>query len=196
MESVKDLRNDELAGKRKAARERKRRSRANQKAARDQRDRERIAYYCRVLRVVGIGELEPDVFAGTDEEWLLCARRFAHAAGLPDVREGESLNEFELRAYASVCAFDGRTGLWVARLLSLDTGRFDERFEVINDKHVNDQRIFLAEHDVPIDLSTLQPLPAPRGIYTTNPTKEVDRDRVLISDVQEVATHVAGEHDE
>jgi hypothetical protein len=163
------LRREALEAKRKAARERQRKSRAKKKSQTTEAEIERIARECHLYRLVGAGELEPDVFARTTDEWLLCARRFAMAAGLPDVHDGESLNDFERRVYGAVCKVDAQ-GEWVMPLFSLKTRAFHERFESVNDEHINSARLFLPEHDAPIDVEKLEPLVTPRSVETARRT--------------------------
>jgi len=153
-----DLSDESLAAKRAAARERKRKSRQKQKLKVTQEQEKRFLAYSRYNPTVGAGELEPDVFARTDAEWIFCARRFAQAAGLRDIQQGESINDFERRIYGNLCLYDERAKLWVMPLLNLATLKFDQRFETVLDQNINDVRFFLPEHDAPIDVSALPPI--------------------------------------
>lgn len=148
-----------------------------ERVARQRVARQRDHYY-QVNRLVGVGELEPDVFAGSAEEWLLCARRWAKAAGLPDVQQGESLNDFERRVYGATCKAEGSE--FVMPLLSVRSGEFDDRYETLQDKHVNSRghRLFLSEHDAPIDVSSLpsihtQPEPVRSASLSTEKETEI-----------------------
>jgi hypothetical protein len=193
---------EELLQRRKDAAERQRRSRANKKEREaEQKERAAERYFLReqligrgVLRYgcpsAGVNGTNNDAcplkscphMAGTSlealrDEYLFCARRWASAANLADVKIGESVESFERRVYEHTTEKVGKK--WESPYLSLVSGKFDEDWYATFDFDPNEARSpFLADPLTVEDINELPEVTATTSIDVYKASLTENRKRI------------------
>jgi hypothetical protein len=124
--------------------------------------------------------------ANNADEWLFCARRWAVAAGCPDIQLGESIHGFEKRVYSrttSKVKVAGRAPvIWESAYLSLRTGKYDDEWFATFDFDPND-----SPNDIPalarlMTKEDLEELPEVKGTtHVDTYMKALDENRKRIA---------------